>query len=129
MTLLCIFIQTVFREDIWRYYDIIMYFYSDSIHRGFRPQAVQTPVLLRVEDDFEACVTQTHAVPGFLVLYYQNVALNGGCAGEDGRQTANKPLQQWVRVVQSVTSIPVRGALVKAVNGYLHIRLAAVQVT
>ena len=26
MTLLCIFIQTVFREDIQRYYDIIMYF-------------------------------------------------------------------------------------------------------
>ena len=27
MTLLCIFIQTVFREDIRHYYDIIMYFY------------------------------------------------------------------------------------------------------
>ena len=93
MTILCICIQTVFREDIWRYYDIIMYFYSDSIQRGFRPQAAHTPVLLRVEDAFEACVTQTHVVPGFLVLYHQKVALNGGCAGEDGRQTADEPLQ------------------------------------
>ena len=90
---------------------------------------MHTPVLLRVEDAFEACVTQTHAVPGFLVLYHQKVALNGGCAGEDGRQTADEPLQQQVRVVQSVPSILVRGALVKAVNGSLHIRLAAVQVT
>ena len=31
--------------------------------------------------------------------------------------------------MQSVLIIPVRGALTKAVNGYLHIRLAAVQVT
>ena len=31
--------------------------------------------------------------------------------------------------MQSVPSILVRGALVKAVNGSLHIRLAAVQVT
>ena len=40
MTLLCIFIQTVSREDIWNYYEIIMYFYSDSIQRGFRHKAV-----------------------------------------------------------------------------------------
>ena len=129
MTLLCIFIQKVFREDIRRYYDIIMHFYSDSIQRGFIPQADYTPVLLRVEAAFEACVTQTHAVLGFLVLYHRNVALNGGCVREDSRQTTNKPLQQRVRVVQSVPRIPVRGALVKAVNRSLHIRLAAVQVT
>ena len=106
-----------------------MYFYSDIIHRRFRPQAAHTPVLLCMEDAFEACVTQTHVVPGFLVVYHQKVALNGGCAGEDGRQTTNKPLQQRVRVVQSIPSIPVRGALVKYVNGDLHIRLVAVQVT
>ena len=106
-----------------------MYVYSDSIQRGFRPHAAHTPVLLRVEDSFEACVTQTHAVPGFLVLYHQKVALNGVCAGGDGRQTANEPLQQQVLVVQSVPSIPVRSALVKDVNGSLHIRLAAAQVT
>ena len=81
MTLLYILIQTVFREDIWRYYDIIKYFYSDSIQRGFRHQAAHTPVLLLMEDAFEACVTQKHAVPGFLVLYHQKVALGGGCAG------------------------------------------------
>ena len=63
-----------------------------------------------------------------LVLYHQKFALNGGCAGECGFQTADEPLQQRVCVVESVTSIPVRGALVKAVNGDLHIRLAAVQV-
>ena len=84
MTLLCIFIQTVFRKDIRRYYDIIIYFYSYSIQRGFRHHPLHTPVLLRMEDAPEACVTQTHAVPGFLVLYHQKVALNGGCAGEDG---------------------------------------------
>ena len=82
-----------------------------------------------MEDAFESCVTQTHVVPGFLVLYHQKVALNGGCAGEDGCQTADKPLQQQVLVVQSVPSILVRDALVKAFNGYLHIRLAAVQFT
>ena len=47
----------------------------------------------------------------------------------DGRQTANESLQQQVRVVQSVPSILLRGALVKAVNVSLHIRLAAVQIT
>ena len=129
MTILCIFIQTVFREDIRRYYDIILYFYSGSIQRGFRHQDAHTKVLLHVEDAFGASFTQTHAVPGFLVLYHWKVALNCGCAGEDGCQTADEPLQQQVRVVQSVPSILVRGALVKAVNGSLHIRLAAVQVT
>ena len=82
-----------------------------------------------MEDSFEACVTQTHAVPGFLVLYHRKIALNGGCSGEDGRQTADKPLQQRVCVVQSVPIILVSSALVKDLNGYLHIRLAAVQVT
>ena len=90
---------------------------------------MHTPALLRVEDAFEACVTQTNAVPGFLVFYHQKVALSGGCAEEYGHQTSDKPLQQQVRVVQSVPSILVRGALVKAVNGSLHIRLATVQVT
>ena len=94
MTLLFIFIQTLFRKDIRRYCDIIMYFYSDSIQRGFRPQAAHTLVLLHVEDAFESGVTQTHAVPGFLVLYNRKVAPNGGCAGGDGLHTANKPLQQ-----------------------------------
>ena len=65
----------------------------------------------------------------FFLLYDRNVALNGGCAGEDGRQTADEPLQRRVRVVQSNSSISVRGALIKAVNGSLHIRLVAVQVT
>ena len=64
----------------------------------------------------------------FLVLYHRIVALNGGCAGEDGRQTADKPLQKRVHVVESVPSIPVRSTLVKAVNGDLHIRFTAVQV-
>ena len=82
-----------------------------------------------MEDAFEDCVTQTHAVPGFLVIYHRNVALKGGCAREDGRHTTGKPLQQRVRVVKSVPRILVRGALVKAVNGYLHIMLAALQVT
>ena len=82
-----------------------------------------------MEDAFEACITQSHAVPGFLVLYHQKFALNGGFAGEDGRHTAEESLQKRVRVVQSVPIIPVRGALVKAVNGYLLIRLAEVQVT
>ena len=92
MTLLCIFIQTVFREDIRRYYDIIMYFYSDSIHKGFQHNAAHTPVMIRMEDDIDACVTQTHAAPSFLVLYHQNVALNGECVREYGRQTSNEPL-------------------------------------
>ena len=82
-----------------------------------------------MEDAFEACVTQTHVVPGFLVRYHQKVALNGGCSGEYGHHTDDEPLQQWVRVVQSVPILPVRGALVKSVNGCLHIRLAALQVT
>ena len=90
---------------------------------------MHTPALLRVEDAFEACVTQTNAVPGFLVFYHQKVSLNGGFSGEDGRQTTDEPLHQQVRVVQSIPSIPVRGALVKAVTGSLHTRLAAVQVT
>ena len=89
-----------------------MYFYSYSIEKRFRPQAAHTPVLLRLEDSFEACVTQTHAVHVFLVLYHQKVALNGGFAGEDGHQTANKSLQQQARVVESVPSIPVRGDLI-----------------
>ena len=66
MTILCIFIQTVFRDDIRRYYDIIMYFYSGSIQRRFRHQAAHTMVLLRMEDALEASVTQTHAVPVFI---------------------------------------------------------------
>ena len=82
-----------------------------------------------MEDAFEACVTQTHAVPGFLVLCHQKVALNGRCAGEDGCQTADEHLQKQVRVVKSVLSIPVSGALSNLPNGYLHIRLTAVQVT
>ena len=93
MTILCICINKVFREYIWRNYDIIMYFYSSSIQRGFRHQAVHTPVLLYMEDGFEASVTQTHTVPVFLVFYHREVALNGGCAGKDDLQTADKPLQ------------------------------------
>ena len=69
-----------------------MYFYSDIIHRRFRPQAAHTPVLLCMEDAFEACVTQNHVGPVFLTLYHQKVALNSECTGEDGRQTADKPL-------------------------------------
>ena len=104
-----LFIQKIFREE------------SD-------PQAVHTPILIHVEDAFEACVTQTHAVPGFLVVYHQKVALNGGCAGEDGHQTADKPLQQQVRVVESVPSIPVYGAVVRAVNGALQFIFVAVHI-
>ena len=89
MKLLCIFIQIVLREDIRRSYDIIIYFYLDIIQRGFRPQAVHMLVLLRVYDALEACVTQTHTVPGFLILYHRKVLLNVGCAGEDGHQTTN----------------------------------------
>ena len=81
-----------------------------------------------MKDAFEACIAQTHVVPGFLLLYHQKVSLNGGCAREDGRQTSDEPLQQRVHVVQYVPSIPVRGALVKSINGSLHIKLAAVQV-
>ena len=65
----------------------------------------------------------------FFLLYDRNVALNGGCAEEDGRQTADEPIQRRVHVVQSNSSIPVQGALIKYVNGSLHIRLVAVQVT
>ena len=114
MTLLCIVIQTVFRKNIRRYYEINMYFFKDSIHRGFLHYSVHTLVLLCLEDDFNTCVIQTHVVPGFLVLYHQKVALNGVCAGDDGRQNTNEPLQQRVRVVQSVPSILVCGNLVKA---------------
>ena len=81
-----------------------------------------------MKDAFKACIAQTHVVTGFLVLYHQKVALNGGCAREDGRQTSDEPLQQRVHVVQYIPSIPVRGALVKSVNGSLNIKLAAVQV-
>ena len=105
-----------------------MYFYSFSIHRRFRPQAAHLSVLPRVDDALEACVTQTHVVPVFLVLYHQKVALNSVCAGEDGCKTANEPLQQRVCVVGSVPSIPVRGALVKYINEDLHMRLSALQV-
>ena len=58
-----------------------MYFYSYSIQGRFRPQAAHMPVLICMEDAFEACVNQTHTVPVFLVLCYQKVALNGGCSG------------------------------------------------
>ena len=65
----------------------------------------------------------------FLVLYHQKVALNSGCAGEDGRQNANEPLQKRVCVVESITSIPVCGAIVKSINGYINFRLALVHIT
>ena len=122
------FIQTVFREDIWRYYDIIMYFYSDSMQRGFRPRAEHTPALLRMEYAFEACVTQTHLVTGFLVLYHRKllstvdlpgnmVALLTKNLSRNGYVLCS-PFQASHYVVPSSNLS----------NVSLHIRLAAVQV-
>ncbi len=92
-------------------------------------QAVHTAVLLRVEDSFKACISQTHAVLVLLILHHRKVALNSGCTGKDGRQTTDEFLQQRIRVVETDPSITVRSAVVEAVNGALHIGLAAVRVT
>ena len=81
-----------------------------------------------MEDAFEDCVTQTQAVIVFFLIYHQKVALNSGCTGEDGFQTTDKPLQQRVHVVESIPSILVCGAIVKAVNGALQFRLVAVRI-
>ena len=48
-----------------------------------------TLVLILVKDTSEAEITQTHVVLVFIVLYYQKVALKGGCARENGIQTSN----------------------------------------
>jgi hypothetical protein len=60
------FIQTVFRVEL-------------------ELQAVHTAVLLRVEDYFEACISQTHAILVLLILHHRKVALNIRCTGKDGR--------------------------------------------
>ncbi len=104
------FIQTVFRVEL----DL---------------QAVHTAILLRVEDSFEACISQTHAVLVLLILHHRKVALNSGCTGKDGRQTIDEFLQQRIRVVEIDPSITIRSVVVEAVNGALHIGLAAVRVT
>ncbi len=104
------FIQTVFRVEL----DL---------------QAVHTAVLLRVEDSFEACISQTHAVLILLILHHRKVALNSGCTGKDGRQTTDEFLQQRIRVVETDPSITVYSAVVEVVNGAFHIGLAAVRVT
>ena len=85
--------------------------------------------MICLEDAFDACVTQTHVVLDFLVLYHKKVALKGGCAGKYGRQTANELLQQRVSIADSVPIIMVCGALVKSVNVALQFRLTAVRIT
>jgi hypothetical protein len=103
------FIQTVFRVEL----DL---------------QAVDTAVLLRVEDSFEACVRQTHAVLVLLILHHRKVALNSGCTGKDSHQTTDESLQQRIHVLETDPSITIRSAVVEAVNGALHIGLAVVRV-
>jgi hypothetical protein len=87
------FIQTVFRAEL----DL---------------QAVHTAVLLRVEDSFEVCISQTHAVLVLLILHNRKVALNDGCTGKDGRQTTDESLQQRIRVLETDPSITIRSAVV-----------------
>jgi hypothetical protein len=103
------FIQTVFRGELYL-------------------QAVHTAVLLRVEDSFEDCISQTHAVLVLLILHHRKVARNSGCTGKDGCQTTDESLQQWIRVLETDPSITIRSAVVEAVNGALHIGLAVVRV-
>jgi hypothetical protein len=102
------FIQTVFRVEL----DL---------------QAVHRAVLLRVEDSFEACISQTHAVLVLLILH-RKVALNSGCTGKDGRQTTDESLQQRIRVLETDPSFTIRSAVVEAVNEALHIGLTVVRV-
>jgi hypothetical protein len=47
-------------------------------------QAVHAAVLLRVEDSFEAYISQTHAVLVLLIFHHRKVALNSGCTRKDG---------------------------------------------
>jgi hypothetical protein len=103
------FIQTVFRVEL----DL---------------QAVHTAVLLRVEDSFEACISQTHPVLVLLILHHRKVALNSGCTGKDGRQATDESLQQRIRVLETDSNITIRSAVVEAVNGALHIGSAGVRV-
>jgi hypothetical protein len=102
------FIQTLFRVEL----DL---------------QAVHTAVLLRVEDSFEACIGQTHAILVLLILH-RKVARNSGCTGKYGRQTTDESLQQRIRVLGTDPSITIRSAVAEAVNGALHIGLAVVRV-
>jgi hypothetical protein len=88
---------------------------------------VHTAVLLRVEDSFEACISQTHAVLVLLILH-RKVALNSGCTGKHGRQTTDESLQQRIHVLETDPSIKIRSAVVEAVDGALHIGLAVVRV-
>jgi hypothetical protein len=103
------FIQTVFRVEL----DL---------------QVVHTAVLLRVEDSFEACISQTHAVLLLLILHHRKVALTSGCTGKDCRQTTDESLQQRIRVLETDPSITIRSTVFEAVNGALHIGLAVVRV-
>ena len=80
---------------------------------------MQKPLLIYAKDAFESGATQAHAVLVFLVLYDQKFTLNGGCAGEDGHQTSDKPLQYQVRVVDYFSSILLCVTIVKYVNGAL----------
>jgi hypothetical protein len=89
---------------------------------------VHTAVLLRVEDSFEACISQTHAVHVLLILHHRKVALNSGCTGKDGRQTTDESLQQRIRVLEIDPSIMISSAVVEAVNAALQIGLAMVRV-
>jgi hypothetical protein len=89
---------------------------------------VHTAVLLRVEDSFEACISQTDAVLVLLILHRRKIALNSGCTGKDGRQTTDESLQQRIRVLETDPSITIGSAAVEAVNGALDIGLAVVRV-
>jgi hypothetical protein len=82
-----------------------------------------------VEDSFETCISQTHAVLVLFIFHHRKVAVNSGCTGKDGRQTINEFFQQRIRVVETNPNITVRSAIVEAINGALHIGLAAVRVT
>jgi hypothetical protein len=102
------FIQTVFRVEL----DL---------------QTVHTAVLLRVEDSFEACISQTHAV---LVLH---TSPPKSCSQqwmyrERWSLTTDESLQQRIRLLETDPSITIRSAAVEAVNGTLHIGLAVARV-
>jgi hypothetical protein len=89
---------------------------------------VHTAVLLRVEDSFEACISETHAVLVLLILHHRKVALNSGCTGKDYHQTTDESLQQRIRVLETDPSVTIRSAVFESVNGALHIGLAVVRV-
>lgn len=75
-------------------YDVILHCLFGQDTKRNQTQARNTPVLLRMEDAFEACNSQYLAVPVFLVLYHQKVGIDSRRAGRYSCEIADKPLQQ-----------------------------------